>query len=44
MIGEQGDASVDASDVARWIGTKPHEVLCRTGTRIERVYTAESPT
>ena len=44
VIGEQGDASVDASDVARWIGTKPHEVLCRTGTRIERVYTAESPT
>jgi alanine racemase len=43
VIGEQGDARVNAADVARWIGTKPHEVLCRTGTRIERVYTAESP-
>ena len=43
VIGEQGDARVDATDVARWIGTKPHEVLCRTGTRIKRVYTAESP-
>ena len=43
VIGEQGNARVDAADVARWTGTKPHEVLCRTGIRIERVYTAESP-
>ena len=43
VIGEQGNARVDAADVARWTGTKPREVLCRTGIRIERVYTAESP-
>ena len=42
VIGEQGRARIDAADVARWIGTVPHEILCRTGSRIERVYTERS--
>ena len=40
VIGSQDDDRIDASEVARWIGTVPHEVLCRTGSRIERVYSA----
>jgi len=38
VIGEQGQERIDAVEVARWVGTVPHEVLCRTGSRIERVY------
>ena len=38
VIGAQGDDRIDACEVARCIGTVPHEILCRTGTRIERIY------
>ena len=38
LIGAQGDDSIGVGEVARWIGTVPHEILCRTGSRIERVY------
>ena len=38
VIGRQGNNWVAAADVAEWIGTVPHEVLSRIGTRIERVY------
>ncbi len=38
VIGEQGSDRIDASEVARWVGTIPYDVLCRTGSRIERVY------
>ena len=38
IIGEQGDDRVDVREVAAAIGTNPYEVLCRIGTRIERIY------
>ena len=40
VIGEQSEERISASEVAEWVGTVPHEVLCRTGSRIERVYTS----
>jgi alanine racemase len=38
FLGEQGSERITASDMALAIGTIPYEVLCRIGTRIERVY------
>jgi alanine racemase len=38
IFGQQGDQRIDVRDVAAAIGTIPYEVLCRVGTRIERVY------
>ncbi len=38
IIGEQGGDSIDARELARAIGTVPHEILCRTGARIARVH------
>lgn len=38
LLGAQGDDRIDAGEMAGWLGTVPHEVLCRTGSRIERVY------
>lgn len=38
MLGEQGQESIDAADMAATIGTVPHEILCRTGSRITRLY------
>ena len=38
VIGAQDDDQIDALEVSRWISTVPHDVLCRTGSRIERVY------
>ncbi|MCY4658631.1 MAG: alanine racemase [Acidobacteria bacterium] len=38
IIGEQGGDSIDARELARVIGTVPHEILCRTGARIARVH------
>ena len=48
LIGAQGDDCIDAGEVARWIGTVPHEIMCRVGSRIARVYSgadtgSESP-
>lgn len=40
VIGEQSEEQISATEVAEWVGTVPHEVLCRTGSRIERVYTS----
>lgn len=40
LIGAQGGDSIGVGEVARWIGTVPHEILCRTGSRIERVFAA----
>ena len=39
LVGAQGGDSIGVGEVARWIGTAPHEILCRTGSRIERVHT-----
>jgi len=41
LMGSQLGNTVDAKELAEVIGTVPHEVLCRTGTRIARTYTGE---
>jgi alanine racemase len=38
IIGEQGNDRIEAREIAAAIGTNPYEVLCRIGTRIERIY------
>ncbi|MDR1990080.1 MAG: alanine racemase [Acidobacteriaceae bacterium] len=38
ILGEQGDERIDAREMAASIGTIPWEVVCRVGSRIERVY------
>jgi alanine racemase len=40
MVGQQGDQSIGVREMAAAIGTIPYELLCRVGTRIERVYTS----
>jgi alanine racemase len=39
IIGPQGDDRIDVREMAATIGTIPYEILCRIGTRIQRVYT-----
>ena len=38
FLGEQGGERITVSEMALAIGTIPYEILCRIGTRIERVY------
>jgi alanine racemase len=38
IVGEQGTESIDVREIAAAIGTIPYELLCRVGTRIERVH------
>ena len=38
IIGEQGDESMGVREMAAAIGTIPYELLCRLGSRIQRVY------
>ncbi|MQA31010.1 MAG: alanine racemase [Luteitalea sp.] len=38
LIGSQGDDRIDVREMAASIGTIPWEVVCRVGSRIERVY------
>ena len=38
ILGEQGGERIDACDMAAALGTVPHEILCRAGTRVERIY------
>jgi alanine racemase len=41
FLGSQGDGAIqtiDAREVASWIGSIPYEVLCRLGARVERKY------
>jgi len=38
IIGTQGDDRIDVREMAAQIGSIPWEILCRLGTRIERVY------
>jgi alanine racemase len=40
IIGAQGDERIDVREMAAQIGTIPYEILCRIGSRIERVYTS----
>jgi alanine racemase len=40
-LGSQGPESwqtIDAREMAAWIGTIPYEILCRLGSRVERQY------
>lgn len=41
VLGSQGSEpqqSIDAREMAAWIGTIPYEILCRLGSRVERKY------
>jgi alanine racemase len=38
IIGPQGEDRIDVREMAAQIGTIPYEILCRIGSRIERVY------
>jgi alanine racemase len=38
IVGEQGDESIGVREIAAAIGTIPYELLCRVGSRIQRVY------
>jgi alanine racemase len=38
IIGAQGADRIDVREMAAQIGTIPYEILCRIGSRIERVY------
>ena len=38
IVGQQGEESIGVREMAASIGTIPYELLCRVGTRIERVY------
>ena len=38
LIGQQGQESIWADEVAGWIGTIPYEVLCGIGSRVPRQY------
>ena len=38
IIGSQGDERIDVREVAATVGTIPWDLLCRVGSRIERVY------
>ena len=41
FLGSQGrelQQSIDAREMAAWIGTIPYEILCRLGSRVERKY------
>lgn len=41
FLGSQGNApqqTIDAREMAAWIGTIPYEILCRLGSRVERKY------
>jgi alanine racemase len=42
ILGRQRDARIDVREMAAQIGTIPYEILCRIGSRIERVYEAGS--
>ena len=42
LLGGQGEVTIAADEVAETIGTVPHEILCRTGSRIIRNYGSES--
>src|SRR5205814_5511584 len=38
IIGPQGDDCLGVREIAAQIGTIPYEILCRIGSRIERLY------
>ena len=42
IIGSQGADRIDVREMAAAIGTIPYEILCRIGSRIERIYSESS--
>jgi alanine racemase len=38
FLGSQGDERITVAEMAAAIGSIPYEILCRIGTRIERIY------
>ena len=38
ILGSQGQDRIEVREMAAQIGTIPYEILCRIGSRIERVY------
>jgi alanine racemase len=38
LLGAQGDDCITAAEMASAVGSIPYEILCRIGSRIERVY------
>ena len=38
IVGPQGDDRIDVREMAATIGSIPWEILCRVGSRIERIY------
>ena len=38
IVGEQGGEAIGMREIAAAIGTIPYELLCRVGSRIERIY------
>jgi alanine racemase len=38
IVGAQGEEEIGMREIAAAIGTIPYELLCRVGTRIERIY------
>jgi alanine racemase len=41
LIGQQGQESIWADEVANWIDTIPYEVLCGIGSRVPRLYESD---
>jgi alanine racemase len=41
LLGRQGGERIDVREMASAIGTIPWEILCRLGSRIERVYSGQ---
>ena len=42
IVGEQRGARIDVCEMAAAIGTVPHEILCRAGSRVQRIYQSHS--
>ena len=42
FLGAQGQERITVSEMAAAVGTIPYEILCRIGSRIERVYDGEA--
>ena len=38
ILGQEGDARIDAQDIARLAGTISYSVLCAISSRVRRVY------
>jgi alanine racemase len=42
IIGPQGEDRLDVREIAAAIGSIPYEILCRVGSRIQRMYTRDA--